>query len=173
MFAAPAYPTPAAWTNQDLVVYHGTTHNHGTSILAAVNVSAGKSRTDFGTGFYTTTSLPQARSWAYRLASYGTGLNPVVVELTISRDSLAGLECVSFVRGDSNADDFWSLVKHCRTGGLGHSRANPKPVWYDIAVGPLATTWRQRTCHTNCDQISFHTSTAESVLNASNRLLIP
>ncbi len=170
MFAAPAYPSPVSWTNQDLVVYHGTIQTYGASILASVNVFAGKARTDFGTGFYTTTSLPQARSWAHRLA-FGTGQNPVVVELTIPRDGLASLDCVWFVRGDADADDFWSLVKHCRTGGRGHARTGV--TWYDVAIGPLATTWRQRTCYTNCDQISFHTTQSQTILNASNRVFVP
>ena len=174
VMAAPAYPVPASWTNQELVVYHGTFDGNGQNIVNSVNVSMGRSRTDFGKGFYTTTDLPQARSWAYRLCRNQPGRMPVVVQLTVPRDELAKLDCVWFVRGDPNAEDYWCLVKHCRKGGAVHARALPK-VWYDVAIGPLASTWQQRTCYSNCDQISFHSIEAQDVLNAATttRFLIP
>jgi hypothetical protein len=35
---------------------------------------------------------------------------------------LAGLESIAFVRGDFDADDYWSLIHHCRKGALDHAR---------------------------------------------------
>jgi hypothetical protein len=35
---------------------------------------------------------------------------PAVVELRLSRNDLATLQSLAFVRGDFAADDFWSLV---------------------------------------------------------------
>jgi len=79
--------------------------------------------------------------------------------------ALAGLESIWFVRGDAQAEEYWSFVHHCRTGG-DHARAGQ---WYDIAIGPLASSWRSRLTFLGADQISFHTTGAERILNASGR----
>jgi hypothetical protein len=166
-----AYPPPAPWTNQDLVLFHGTIDLVWTNPLTdPITVAAGRSSTDFGRGFYTTTSLPQARSWTYQMSRRRRGSSPLVLEFTLSRDDLAGLESVWFVRGDWQADDYWSLVRHCR-GGRDHARAGIRS-WYDAAVGPLASTWQNRMTFLNADQISFHTPDSELLLNAAPRRLV-
>jgi len=64
----------ARWSNPPLTLYHGT-HSHavgatpglpaGSALPGFVpDLSRCRRKTDFGLGFYTTTSLPQAREWA-------------------------------------------------------------------------------------------------------------
>ena len=85
----------------------------------------------------------------------------------VDRDSLAALQCVWFVRGSFDADDFWSLVFHCRAGEGHHARATNQG-WYDVAIGPVAASWRQRLTIYDADQVSFHTGRAATLLNNSN-----
>jgi hypothetical protein len=127
-----------------------------------VNPRKGRPRTDFGPGFYTTTVEGQAKSWAWVIAAAnavgGTlGSAGAVVRLEVDRDALAGLESIGFIRGDYDAEDFWSLVFHCRGGALGHAR--PAAAYYDVAYGPVASFWMQRNVMNGRDQISFHAST--------------
>jgi hypothetical protein len=165
----------AGWTNPDLILYHGTIQSSATSILAGIKLTASRTRTDFGLGFYTTTSEQQARNWANKLTAIYNTRNPLappetpaVVEFTLERDKLASLESIWFVRGDANADDYWDLVQHFRIGsvtGKHHQRTYPK-TWFDIAIGPLAASWSPvRRMIADSDQISFHTSPAVALLN--------
>src|SRR6266545_2112421 len=117
MVAIPPTFSPSSWTNQLLTLYHGTVDAYVQSILGGVNISQGRSHTDFGQGFYTTTIERQALSWAWQLSQRLPRTLPAVIRFDVSRDDLADLECLWFVRGSFDADDFWSLVFHCRTGG--------------------------------------------------------
>src|SRR5450432_2421716 len=111
-----AFPAPI-WSNQDLVVYHGTTSKFASDIeTRTIDVTRGKRNTDFGPGFYTTTLKRQAQMWAAQISASRAGSIPAVVEITILRTSLATLATLSFVRGDFDAEDYWSLVHHCRKG---------------------------------------------------------
>lgn len=159
------FAPPPPWTNQDLVLYHGTIDTHAASLVAGVSLAHCTARTDFGKGFYTTTLLRQAQSWAWLLAQRRPGAKPVVIKFTLSRNALSGLQAVWFVRGDFNATDFWSLVCYCHTGSPPHARTSPMPAEYDLVVGPVSASWRQRLALSGVDQISFHTSGAVSVLN--------
>lgn len=162
------YPPPV-WTDQDLVLFHGTIDAYAAVIVKGpVLTSRGRRGADFGPGFYTTTLLPQAHTWAAQIAATVPGASPAVVEFVISRASLAGLETVAFARGDFHAEDFWSLIHHCRKGAPDHGRRGGKPS-YDAVYGPVAAFWNQRMIIADADQISFHTADAESVLNASPR----
>ncbi len=91
-----------------------------------------------------------------------------MIEITINRLSLASLETVAFVRGNFDADDYWSLIHHCRKGALDHGRV-PSAPYYDVVYAPVAAFWNQRMIIADADQISFHTTTAEVLLNASVR----
>jgi hypothetical protein len=169
--ASPSF-TPHNWTNQHLTLYHGTLDVHVQSILAGINVNQGRAHTDFGKGFYTTTVERQARAWAWQLSQRSSGTLPAVVRFDVDRDSLAAFECVWFVRGNFDADDFWSLIFHCRTGRSNHGRATNQG-WYDVAIGPVAASWRQRLTIYDADQISFHTVRAANLLHSSNPRSIP
>ncbi len=58
----PKWPT----INTHVVLYHGCTRLNALRIQGGVNPAVGRAATDFGTGFYTTTRLDQARDWARR-----------------------------------------------------------------------------------------------------------
>jgi Protein of unknown function (DUF3990) len=161
------YPPPL-WSNQDIVLYHGTIDSFAAAIMTAVHVSAGKPHRDFGPGFYTTTVLPQAHMWAAEIAAGRPGTLPAVIEFTVPREALAPLGTLAFIRGDFHADDFWSFVHYCRGGATDHGRPSARG-YYDIVYGPVAAFWNQRMIIANADQISFHTSAAEAVLNHSLR----
>ena len=162
------YP-PSPWTNSSVRLYHGTVERSASAIVSGgVNVSLGRSGTDFGPGFYTTTLERQAMTWAYQLAMRRPGARAAVVAFDVDRDALAGLDTLAFVRGDFYAEDFWSLVVHCRSGAHHHHRLRA-PHRYDVVVGPVASFWQQRLIIADVDQMSFHTAGAQSVLNVSRR----
>jgi hypothetical protein len=168
--ASPApFNIPPTWSNGPLVVYHGTLAIHAASIQAhGVNPLTGRVGTDFGPGFYTTTVERQAKSWAFLTAAASTvggigGSAGAVVRLEVDRDALARLDSIGFIRGDYDAEDFWSLVFHCRQGGLGHARPPAAP-YYDVAYGPVASFWMQRNAMNGADQISFHSSACTPIL---------
>jgi Protein of unknown function (DUF3990) len=167
-------PNPAfVWKNQDVRLYHGTVHLHAPNILKKINVTLGKPQTDFGRGFYTTTVLRQAQSWAWQLAQRQPPPrpSPIVIAFDVSRNALAALDSLWFVRGSYDADDFWSLVQYCRSGGAQHARSI-RQGWYDLVIGPVAASWRQKLAIYDADQISFHTTRAAAVLNRSRKSIV-
>jgi hypothetical protein len=163
------YPPPR-WTNAPVRLYHGTSERDAQAIVAGdVNV-AGRDKTDFGPGFYTTTVERQARTWADRRAKHRARMRPAVVAIDLDREALASLAILAFVRGDFDADDFWSFVAHCRTGAVDHGRVGPRGP-YDVVVGPVSAMWVQRLAIQGVDQVSFHTRAAQRVLNSSRRFV--
>jgi hypothetical protein len=170
MASTPIVYPPPAWTNQDIVLYHGTVDTFaGVIVRGPIRTSLGRTHTDFGPGFYTTTLLRQAHTWAAQIAASRPGTLPAVVELQISRSDLAGLQTLAFVRGDFHAEDFWSLIHYCRNGAADHGRPAHLPAYYDLVYGPVAAFWNQRMTIADADQVSFHTAPAEAVLNKSPR----
>lgn len=171
MARRPLIATPRGWTNQATALFHGTIDRYVPSILAGVDVTKGRRYTDFGRGFYTTTLERQARTWAWELSRQRPGSFPAVVRFDVSRDALAALDALWFVRGSHDAEDFWSLVFHCRSRGGDHGRGSKG--WYDAIVGPVAASWRQRLSLHDIDQMSFHTERAAKILDASNPMVLP
>lgn len=158
------------WNNSDLILYHGTDDlsipgasglRLGAALTAfKVDLRLCRPFTDFGQGFYLTTSDHQARQWANArllriLAPTGPSPNAIVLRFRIKRDWLAGLDMLPFVRP---TNDFWNLVKDCRNGFPPHQRAL-RPPCYDVVVGPVSL-WRQIHVIQDCDQVSFHTQRA-------------
>ena len=169
----PSVPHPSSWTNQTLVLFHGTLSVHAAAIVAGgVSIALGRSHTDFGRGFYTTTVEQQARSWAWQLSLRRPRTFPAVVRFELDRDHLASLQSLWFVRGSFNADDYWSLVFHCRRGGAAHGRT-VNGGWYDVVIGPVAASWRTRLTIHDADQVSFHTAATATMLDASNPTVLP
>jgi hypothetical protein len=158
------------WTDQEIVLYHGTLDIHVPSILAGIDLSVCKSLRDFGRGFYTTTNKPIAQDWANKLALTNPA-SPAVIEFRVPRNDLAGLDCLVFVRGDSDAIDYWSFVQYCRTVPGNHNRAHS--AWYDVVAGPIAGTWKRQTVIKASDQFSFHTAAAVAVLDNSQKGPVP
>jgi hypothetical protein len=157
------------WLNKDLVVYHGTDDisvgaqgfSRYSVLPFGVNLRLCRPFTDFGQGFYVTTSEHQARQWANArllrtLAPTGPQPNALVLAFTLGRDWLAALDTLAFVRP---ASDFWDLVQDCRNGFPPHQRPPPFNPCYDVVYGPV-TLWPQRLVIQDCDQISFHTQRA-------------
>ncbi|MHC2435736.1 DUF3990 domain-containing protein [Bradyrhizobium sp. USDA 4451] len=163
------------WSNKDLIVYHGTDSQSvrasgitsGSSLPLTINLALCRPRTDFGQGFYVTTSLHQAEQWANRRAmGINLSVSPpsppavaVIIQFTLSRDDLAALESLSFVL---ETPDFWALVSDCRIGFPPHQRVGASAA-YDVVYGPV-TLWPQLLVIKDCDQISFHTTKATAVL---------
>lgn len=170
MAAVPIVFPPPPWTNQDVVLYHGTVDVFAAAIVSGpIRVSTGRPHTDFGPGFYTTTLRRQAQTWAAQIAASKPGTRAAVIELQISRDDLATLQTLAFARGDFYAEDFWSFVHYCRNGASDHARGRHFSSYYDVVYGPVAAFWNQRMIIADADQISFHTPAAENALNKSPR----
>ena len=173
-------PVPPAWTtlNTHVILWHGSVLSAAADIQAnGIDPTRGRFDLDFGRGFYTTTSRPQASRWASikhlnlrpgdrltdRLALLGFG---------VPLDALASLDSLMFVRGDARHEVFWSLVQYCRqsTPGLPRTHCHPGRAapddWYDVVCGPLAATWppRGRVAVADSDQFSFHTPAGVGIL---------
>jgi hypothetical protein len=115
--------------------------------------------------------LSQARAWAWQMSQRYPGSLPKVIRLTLGRDDLARLDALWFVRGAADAEDYWSFVHCCRKLGAHHGRVS-KRGWYDLVVGPVANKWRDRAAFPDADQISFHTTRAQNLLNAAVKTVI-
>lgn len=171
----PAWPT----INTHVTLHHGCTRFNALRIQAGVNPAVGKSRTDFGQGFYLTTRHDQAEKWARRqfLAAYPLGKKaaggdqPAVVSFRVAWDALAGLHSLACVRGEPANDTFWSFVTHCRGGNSHAHPSRPAPGdWYDVVSGPVASMpLAKRLVIAGYDQFSFHTTAAAAMLNAIPR----
>jgi len=154
-----------AWENRAIILFHGTIATSAKGIIeAGVNIAMGRAFTDFGRGFYTTTDEGGAREWS-TLKAGRQGGDPAVVRLAVSRLALSRLESIVFIRGSVLAEDYWSFVKHCRSG-LPHDAATGS--FYDVAYGPVAKIWSgypKSAVWADYDQISFHTQAAQDMLN--------
>lgn len=158
-----------AWTNARLILYHGTIEQHVQSVLDGVDLRFAQSGRDFGIGFYIATLRREAEEWAGRSAARLKAI-PAVIAYEVSRDALASLEALWFVRGAYENEDFWSFILHCRTApreAFHHARKVNGGL-YDIVIGPV-TMGRQRAVIGDYDQVSFHTVRAVAVLNACER----
>lgn len=166
---APSWAPPLS---DYLLLWHGCTSQDATGVKASgINLALSRPTTDFGKGFYTTLSEDQGKSWAweryYRLPfGMRRGMHPVTIRLRVPRDGLASLKFLAFVRGERGNDDLWSLIQHCRQGlppadhrfpGLGG--------FYDVVVGPVSMSWRQKIAMPDGDQMSFHTARAVQLLD--------
>ena len=164
------------WTNGSLTLYHGTTDIAASalckpsgSLLHSIDISLCRARTDFGQGFYLTTFLQQAESWAdrqfrdlRRRHRVELSTRAVVLRFEVDRNRLASLSSLCFVTDRSNSD-YWNFIEHCRTGmgpHLLHGNNN-----YDVVFGPV-TLWPQKFVIKDADQVSFHTKAALEILPA-------
>lgn len=166
------------WNNGPLIVYHGCDDISAKAIVnGVVDLARCKTFTDFGKGFYATTNLRQAKNWANvrcrMLAAQvrRAKLSPLptfvasIVEFRIDRARLSALGDLCFVWENTYPSDYWDLISWCRNPPQrGHRGAN----YYDIVYGPVSL-WPQTLVIKDCDQISFHTDDAISLLNGSQR----
>ena len=164
------------WTNDALILYHGTT-DIAESVLCkpsgvlphSIDVSLCRARTDFGQGFYVTTFLQQAEGWAdrqfrdlRRRRGSKQSSRAVVLRFEVDRNQLASLLSLCFVTDRSNPD-YWNFIEHCRTGMGSHLLHGNKN--YDVVFGPV-TLWPQKFVIKDSDQVSFHTKSALEILPA-------
>jgi hypothetical protein len=158
-----------AWTDQDILLYHGTLGVHVASILGGTDLSVCRHLTDFARGFYTTTNRVQAEQWARNLANRRGGV-PAVIRFTVERDELAHLESLFFLRGSAAAIDYWSFVRYCKTIVGDHHRTYTG--WYDVVAGPVVASLKKQTVVPDGDQVSFHTSKATRILDVSPKVRV-
>lgn len=159
---------PPAWTNAHLTLFHGTVETAVNSILDGIDLGRCRPYRDFGRGFYTTTLRRQAEYWAQvEAGKSATPTAPVVVAFAVDLHRLARLETLVFVRGEFEADAFWSLVYRCREYDSDHGRTT-NGGWYDLVAGPVSSFWEQRTAVPGYDQFSFHTPLGVLLLDASS-----
>jgi len=153
------------WQNDPIRLYHGTVLVRANSIVTnGIDISRGSALTDFGRGFYATTDEENARAWSRRKANK-LREKATVIRLTLSRLSLSKLESIVFIRSSISASDYWSFVASCRSG-LPHRPQTSD--FYDVAYGPVAKVWlgsSNSMTWADYDQISFHTPSAQSMLN--------
>lgn len=190
------------WNNNVLMLYHGTDNYSVAStdhrdargdptelrltpnpnnIYIGPNVDFGaqnvRSGTEFGPGFYTTTSAHQARQWAnQRVRRINAPRQPpeiaVLLRFQIDREAFQQLkpEMISFVRDDPV---FWDFVVYARKHGRrSHLRpADPNrvhfPEMYEVVHGPV-TIWQQTLVIKDCDQVSFHSLRAVGALGTAD-----
>jgi hypothetical protein len=149
------------WTNQQIVVFHGTDGSSAQLIRRhGIELAAGRTDAEFGQGFYTTTSRGQAAAWATRRARRQHSV-PVVLRFVAERNELSRLDGLWFIRASGDTPDFWSFVRHCRGGGHMHGR----PGWYDVVAGPVTTLAQFGVAALpDLDQLSFHSPRSLTVL---------
>ena len=172
---------PPRWDtlNTDVILWHGCVQLAAEDIQAnGVDLTKRRNNLDFGQGFYTTTSRPQAEKWAHTKHSWlsptaRAAQRPALIQFRLPLGPLARLESLMFVRGDPGHDAFWSLVHHCRNSTnaaprthLHSNRVGPDD-WYDVVCGPLAAAWppQGRVTIPGSDQFTFHTSAGATILN--------
>jgi hypothetical protein len=136
--------------NGPITVFHGTDHLSGNAIrLNGLDRKRFNARTDFGWGFYVTTSLHQAQQWANQKCRLKSSLNPEVLEYHLLRDEIEKLVHLAFI---TETDDYHEFVEYCRPGGSNHGPHRSAP--YEVVYGPVRL-WPQRIVLANCDQILF------------------
>jgi hypothetical protein len=156
------------WSNPDLELFHGTTLGAaGVIIDSGVDVRRSRPDCDFGVGFYCTTVERIARRRAVDKAGVKQE-EPAIVHLSVPRTDLAALSSLSFVRGERDALDFWSLVHFFRNGQAQRPGVDLAALFpYDVVYGPIVL-WRTQQPMKGSDQVSFHTRAAQELLNLSS-----
>lgn len=108
------------WNNRPLVLYHGTDEISAHSIIPGptqqhtIQLKYGYKKNDFGSGFYTTTNLLQAKHWANKKVLLSNIKYPnqhnkaIVLKFAVDRWNLGSSHStLVFVRANK---DFWEFV---------------------------------------------------------------
>jgi hypothetical protein len=156
------------WT-QVAELFHGTdmaslssySLNVGRPVIGfSVDLRRCRVDTDFGQGFYLTTSEKQARNWAnMRIRRRPARKRAVLLSFQVEREWLSSLEALCFIRPTLEFQDF---VEDCRLSVSHHQRRGAKKS-YDIVYGPMSL-WPQDTTYGDGDQISIHTQVVATML---------
>jgi hypothetical protein len=164
-----------AWINDDMVLYHGCSdqslfpRNQAGIVVTGgshnIKHTAGGARPDFGPGFYTTTWLHQAKSWAnlrvFKMQARYPGARAVVLSMRLKRNRFANLQSLVF---PSDRDNFYPFVAYCRGGGTPHADLAYRGTPYDVIAGPVSV-FRQNLVIGQADQVSFHTDTGTAAIS--------
>ncbi|MDA1190442.1 MAG: DUF3990 domain-containing protein [Candidatus Poribacteria bacterium] len=157
------------WTNPPIRLFHGTLSQHVSSILSGIDLNKCNPKSDFGRGFYLTTSFDQADDWSDKMAlTYRR--TAAVMQFDVHRDQLAKLDILLFVRHDEKADDFWQFVEHCRTTIIPNHGRIEDAGWYDLVAGPVSQSYNRRLAHSEYDQFSLHTDLALTILRNAKQV---
>lgn len=150
-------------------LYHGST-----VAVRTPNVTRGRRNTDFGKGFYTTTSFEQAARWARIKRDRMEADKAVVTEYEFDENLLYSPQ-YNVMHYNGPTEEWLNFVVSNRRNSSSHS--------YDIAMGPVANDSLYATItmyekgdlsaeaavvqlrtHTLFDQLSFHTKDAARLL---------
>lgn len=156
------------WRNGPLILYHGTTNDAAAAIKKpsrvrphSIDFNLCKPLRDFGRGFYLTTVLNQAESWAnQKFRQRKHAACATVLRFEVDRNQLAPLLILCFVT-DRAGPDYWDFVQHCRNGTATHLLEGNKN--YDVVFGPVSLG-RQQFVIKDADQVSFHTEAGLTIL---------
>ena len=108
-----------------MILFHGSYIEVKTPMLIVRNRAL-----DFGNGFYTTTSLKQARRWAKLVALRHQAGCPVVNSYSFDAEQISALKVLEF----SNASEDWlDFVVKNRTNNSASAEHS-----YDLIIGPVA-----------------------------------
>ncbi|MBJ2185630.1 DUF3990 domain-containing protein [Paramuribaculum intestinale] len=152
-------------------LYHGST-----VAVRRPNIHKGRKATDFGKGFYTTTSFEQARKWAVLKMNREQSSRAVVSVYEVPDDILASdLAVMRFAGATKEWLDF-----------VVSNRRGEESARYDLVMGPVANDQLYATIrlyeqgvitseaaiemlrtHKLFDQLSFHTAEAVGLLKFS------
>jgi hypothetical protein len=149
---------------------------HGSFIpdIKYPDLSKCRQKTDFGKGFYTTTSLEQAKKWAILRKNRGHAKEAYIVEYEID-DAVLSSETYKIKHFDGATKEWLEFVFNNRKGITAET--------FDMVMGPVANdslyatlllyeqgvlsveaTIAQLKTHALFDQLSFHTSKAIETL---------
>ncbi len=146
-------------------LFHGSTH-----CIEKPLVERGRTSTDFGKGFYTTTNIEQAKAWALSKKKEAAGNAKAIVSCYDADDDLLDKPAYDTLRFDSPERRWLDFVVGCRKG-VSHTHA--------LVFGPVANdkiyttirlyeddiidaqqTLRRLKINDYYNQISFHTPEA-------------
>lgn len=117
------------------ISYHGTISDYADKIVDNIDITAGRTFTDFGQGFYVTNNMNQAKEWALKKFHDYKEMNqmlfPTIIVLELDIEKLRRLNGQEF----ENPSTLWAnFVYNCRRigkrGDLYHQD--------DYVCGPLA-----------------------------------
>ncbi|MBY0552110.1 MAG: DUF3990 domain-containing protein [Candidatus Obscuribacterales bacterium] len=160
------------WPGGPCLHYHATWYKNLSSIRSGIDFSEARPNTDFGRGFYSTTSYAQAKRLATSMAN-ARGEETVVIIFEINREALANLPSLVFIRGDRTNRDYWELIKTFRLGRAAEAEEAVK--CYDVIIGMVALEWDDDVCIANptYDQFCFKKAdSATSVLKYSRHEVV-
>ena len=106
-----------------MILYHGSN-----VAVKEPRILEGHRNLDFGKGFYTTSDLDQAASWARRKTLLRGNGTPVVTCYDVDDDSLSRLKTLCFTRADRAWLDYI----------VGYRKGFAVPDEYELVIGPVA-----------------------------------